>query len=100
MDLRLPVPSLPPLWRESFFGLEAASLMRSEVWRGAGQAPGDGRGVVLIPGFLAGDGSLGLMTRWLRGLGYNTHRAGIRAHVDCSAEVVRALEGCLERVAD
>src|SRR5215212_4390710 len=100
MDLRLPIPSFPPLWRESLFGLEAASLMRSAVWRGAGQAPGDGRGVVLIPGLLAGDGSLALMTRWLRGLGYHTHRAGMRAHVDCSAAVSDALEVCLERMVD
>src|SRR4051795_5753393 len=100
MDLRLPVPSMPPLWREGLIGLEAASLMRSAVWRGAGQAPGDGRGVVLIPGFLAGDNSLGIMTRWLRGLGYHTHKAGIRAHVDCSAAVCESLEGCLERMAD
>src|SRR3954471_11696553 len=100
MDLRLSVSSIPPLWRESLIGWEAASLMRSAVWRGAGQAPGDGRGVVLIPGFLAGDSSLGIMTRWLRGLGYHTHKAGIRAHVDCSAAVCTALEGCLERMAD
>jgi pimeloyl-ACP methyl ester carboxylesterase len=100
MELRLPVPSIPPLWREGLIGLEAASLMRSAVWRGAGQAPGDGRGVVLIPGFLAGDSSLGIMTRWLRGLGYHTHKAGIRAHVDCSTAVCAALEPCLERMAE
>jgi hypothetical protein len=101
MEVRLPsLPSLPPLWREGLFGLEAASLMRSSVWRGIGQAPGDGRPVVLVPGFLAGDGSLAIMTRWLRGLGYHTHRAGIRAHVDCSAEVARGLESTLERMAD
>jgi triacylglycerol lipase len=100
MDIRLPVPSMPPLWREGLIGLEAAALMRSAVWRGAGQAPGDGRGVVLIPGFLAGDSSLGIMTRWLRGLGYHTHKAGIRAHVDCSAAVTASMETCLERMAD
>jgi pimeloyl-ACP methyl ester carboxylesterase len=88
------------MWREGLIGLEAASLMRSAVWRGAGQAPGDGRGVVLIPGFLAGDSSLGIMTRWLRGLGYHTHKAGIKAHVDCSAAVCASLEGCVERMAD
>ncbi len=100
MDVRIPLPSVPPLWRESLIGLEVAHLMRSPVWRGAGQAPGDGRGVVLIPGFLAGDGSLGVMTRWLRGLGYHTHKAGIKAHVGCSTEVANALETCLERMAD
>src|SRR3954466_14275803 len=100
MDVRIPLPSFPPLWRESLFGLEAASLMRSPVWRGAGQAPGDGRGVVLIPGFLAGDGSLAVMTRWLRGLGSHTHKTGIKSHVGCSTEVTDALEVCLERMAD
>src|SRR3954453_4930795 len=100
MDIRLPVPSIPPLWREGLIGLEAAALMRSAVWRGAGQAPGGGRGVVLIPGFLAGDSSLGIMTRWLRGLGYHTHKAGIRAHVDCSAAVSASLETGLGRMAD
>jgi triacylglycerol lipase len=81
-------------------GLEAAALMRSPVWRGIGQAPGDGRPVMLVPGFMAGDGSLGVMTRWLRGLGYRTHRAGIRAHVDCSAAVCVGLTEVLERMAD
>ena len=97
---RLPVPSMPPLWRESLVGLEAAALMRSGVWRGIGQAPGEDRPVMLVPGFMAGDGSLALMTRWLRGLGYRTHRAGIRAHVDCSAKVAQGLEQVAERMAD
>jgi triacylglycerol lipase len=74
--------------------------MRSPVWRGIGQAPGDGRPVMLVPGFMAGDASLGVMTRWLRGLGYHTHRAGIRSHVDCSAAVCEGLTEVLERMAD
>ena len=100
MDVRLPLPSMPPLWREGLFGLEAAALMRSDVLRGIGQAPGDDRPVLLIPGFLAGDGSLGIMTKWLRSLGYRTRKAGIRAHVDCSAAVCRDLERTLERMVD
>jgi triacylglycerol lipase len=91
---------MPPLWRESLIGLEAAALMRSPVLRGIGQAPGDGRPVALVPGFLAGDGSLAIMTKWLRSLGYRTHKAGIRAHVDCSAAVCDGLEQTLERMAD
>src|SRR3954449_297564 len=100
MDVRIPLPSMPPLWREGLIGLEAAALMRSPVLRGIGQAPGDGRPVMLVPGFLAGDGSLGIMTKWLRSLGYRTHKAGIRAHVDCSAAVCANLEETLERMAD
>jgi pimeloyl-ACP methyl ester carboxylesterase len=100
MDVRIPLPSMPPLWREGLVGLDAAALVRSDVWNGAGQAPGDGRPVLLIPGFMAGDGSLALMTRWLRGLGYRTHRAGIRSHVDCSAAVCTGLIDVMERMAD
>jgi triacylglycerol lipase len=98
MEVRL--PTIPPLWREGLLGLEAAALMRSPVWRGDGVARGEGRPVLLIPGFLAGDGSLGVMTRWLRTMGYRTRKAGIRANVDCSEAVCRALEERLEMMAD
>ena len=57
---------------------------------------GDGRPVLLIPGFLAGDGSLATMTRWLRENGYRTRRAGIRANVGCSTEAFARLEARLE----
>lgn len=77
-------------------GLEVAQLMRDPVWRGLGVEPGQGRPVLLIPGFLAGDGSLGVMTQWLRSVGYRTKKAGIRANVDCSASVMRAMENRLE----
>jgi triacylglycerol lipase len=94
------VPYVPPLWRESRVGLEAARLLRSPVWRGAGVAPGEGRPVLLVPGFMAGDGSLATMTKWLRVHGYRTRRAGIRANVGCSEEACGRLEERLEALAD
>src|SRR4051794_41962417 len=94
------VPYVPPLWRESRVGLEAGRLFRSPVWRGEGVAPGNGRPVLLVPGFLAGDGSLGTMTKWLRANGYWTSRAGIRANVGCSQEACARLEKRLETLAD
>jgi pimeloyl-ACP methyl ester carboxylesterase len=94
------VPYVPPLWRESRLGLEAARLFRSPVWRGHGVAPGDGRPVLLIPGFLAGDGSLGTMTKWLRANGYWTSRAGIRSNVGCSQDACERIEERLELLAD
>jgi pimeloyl-ACP methyl ester carboxylesterase len=97
---RLPIPHLPPLWRESRFGLELAGLRRSAVYRGAGVPPGDGRPVLLIPGFLAGDGSLATMTHWLRAAGYRTRRAGIRANVACSETACRRIEARLEGLAE
>ena len=62
-------------------GLEWAALRRSDIYRGSGVPPGRGRGVLLIPGFLAGDGSLATMTQWLRAAGYRTKRAGISWNV-------------------
>ena len=94
------LPHIPPLWRESRFGLELADLRRSPVYRGHGVPHGDGRAVMLIPGFLAGDGSLATMTHWLRQNGYHTRRAGIRANVDCSEEACARLEARLEGFAD
>jgi triacylglycerol lipase len=99
LPLPIPVPAVPPLWRESRVAFELAQLMRSPVWRGEGVAPGEGRPVLLIPGFLVGDGSLGTMTRWLRANGYRTSRAGIRLNVACSEEACARLEERLERVA-
>lgn len=95
----VPLPSLPPIWMESRVWLEAVSLRRSEVWRGEGLASGADRPVLLIPGFLAGDGSLGTMTGWLRRAGYQTTRAGIRANVGCSELICLKLEQRLEEMA-
>ena len=81
-------------------GLEWAALLRSDVIGGAGVPEGDGRGVLLIPGFLAGDGSLGTMTNWLRAAGFRTRRAGIRVNVACSELACTRLEERLEGLAD
>ena len=73
------LPRFPPLWREGRAGVEAAALFRELGLARGWRADGDGRPVLLIPGFMAGDGSMATMTRWLRENGYRTHRAGIRA---------------------
>jgi pimeloyl-ACP methyl ester carboxylesterase len=94
------IPRIPPLWRESRIGLEAAALRRSPVYDGLGVPPGEHRPVLLIPGFMAGDLSLGTMASWLRRAGYCTHRAGIRANFDCSEDACRRLEARLEHMAE
>ena len=88
----------PPLWREARIGLEAAALLRDPVFRGDGVPDGRGRPVLLIPGFMAGDGSLAMMAGWLRRAGYRPSRAGMRANVDCSGAIVERLEERLERL--
>jgi triacylglycerol lipase len=97
---RRSISLLPPLWRESRIGLEAAALLRHPIHRGEGVAHADGQPVLLIPGFLAGDDSLGIMTRWLRRTGHHTRKAGMRSNVDCSAVAFDRLEERLEVMAE
>jgi triacylglycerol lipase len=93
------LPHVPPLWRESRVAFEAAQLLRSPIWRGEGIEPGEGRPVLLVPGFLAGDGTLATMAKWLRANGYWTRRAGIRANVGCSQDACERIEERLEALA-
>src|SRR3954453_21677719 len=86
-----PLPHPPPLWRESRFAFEAAALFRSRVFKGDGIEDAGGQPVMLVPGFLAGDDSLGVMTQWLRRTGHRTKSAGIRSNVDCSSASVERL---------
>jgi triacylglycerol lipase len=90
----------PPLWREARLGLEAAALLRDPVLRGDGLRDGRGRPVMLIPGFLAGDASLGPMGAWLKRAGYRPARAGMRANVGCSGAMMARLEERLDRVVE
>jgi pimeloyl-ACP methyl ester carboxylesterase len=87
------------MWRESRMAFEAAQLLRSPIWRGAGVRPGDGRPVLLVPGFMAGDGTLATMAKWLRANGYWTMRAGIGTNVGCSQHACEQLEQRLEALA-
>jgi triacylglycerol lipase len=71
--------------------------------RGTGSRPappaGDGRPVLLVPGFLAGDPSLGRLGGWLRTGGWRTYRSGIATNVDCMERIVTRLERRVEDVA-
>lgn len=58
---------------------------------------GDGLAVLLIPGLLAPDRSLGLFARYLKRHGFTPRRAGIASNVDCSEREATRLEQRLER---
>jgi triacylglycerol lipase len=98
--LHLPSPPLPrhlpPIWREGRTAVELAALLRDPLLRHADPSVGGGRPVLLIPGFLAGDESLGVLAWWLRRNGYRPTRAGMRSNVGCATEAVDALEGRLD----
>ncbi len=86
--------------REMRWQAELARLLTDPVYRGAGIPRGDGRPVVLIPGFLAGDESLRVMGDWLRRIGYRPHRSGIAFNVDCSDRALTRLEHRVEEIAE
>src|SRR5215218_2707346 len=79
---------------------ELARLLVDPVFQGHGVPRGDGRPVVLIPGFLAGDGSLSVMRGWLDRIGYEAHGSDILCNVDCSDRAVRRLEAKTERIVE
>jgi triacylglycerol lipase len=57
---------------------------------------GEGRPVMLVPGFLAGDTSLTRMAVWLRGGDFTLARSGIAWNTGCMEQTVTRLERRLE----
>jgi triacylglycerol lipase len=81
---------------ETRWPLELAHLLSDDLYRHAAGVPrGDGRPVVLAPGFGAGDQTLAVLANWLMRLGYEPSTCGFVANVDCSD---RALERVGRRV--
>ena len=88
----LPRPFLPPIWRE------LAALGRHPL--PAPPRRERGAPVVLVPGFLAGAGSLHVAGEALRAAGHDPHPAGIRWNVSCSETAVQRLTVTVERIAE
>ena len=76
-----------------------ASLVRDPVGYGVGVPPGDGRPVLLIPGFTAGDWSLGTMARWLGRVGYRPYLSGIDLNVGCPQRTMEVVGWRVEKIA-
>ncbi len=55
--------------------------------------------VVLVPGFMAGDATLSLMSRHLRHLGHRTYRSTMHANVGCTQAASETLERRIESIA-
>ena len=77
---------------------ELARLVTDPVFRGVDVPRGTGEPVVLVPGFLAGDSSLGVMRGWLRRMNYDARASGIVANVDCSDRAINRLDDFVARV--
>ena len=88
-----------PLLELRWYG-ELARLVADPVMCGRGVPRGDGRGVLLLPGLLAGDTSLSLLALFLRRIGYRPIRCGIRLNSGCFATFDRRMVGRLVRAHD
>jgi pimeloyl-ACP methyl ester carboxylesterase len=99
-----PLPPLPvERWwgdhvRETRWQLELYRLLADPVFRGAGVPHGDGRPVILLPGFGAGDQTLIVIADWLRRIGYRPHTCGFVANLGCSDRAVERVERRVEWV--
>ena len=99
-----PNAATEPRWWGNHLGelrwqLDAVRLLASPVWRGRGVPRGDGRAVLLLPGFLAGDYTLAIMASWLRRIGYQPGGAKFLANVSCSDRALRQVERRAEGLA-
>ena len=83
------------------YALRAAGSRRSRRSTPYAQRAGARLGdpVLLVPGFLAGDGTLALMARTLRAEGFRTYRSHIHANIGCTLNAAAQLEARLESIA-
>src|SRR5689334_7313817 len=89
-----------PLRGELRYGFELARLLADrDFGRPAARAVGVPP-VLLVPGFMAGDSSLAVLTSWLRRRGSRTERAGIVLNTDCGERAVGGIEARLRRFAE
>jgi triacylglycerol lipase len=97
----MPAETRPWLGRpfsELRWQLELARLATDPVFCGRGVPRGDGRPVLLAPGFLAGDHTLWVLRGWLRRIGYRPYTCGFVANVDCSNRALERMEGQVEEI--
>jgi triacylglycerol lipase len=79
--------------------LELSRLLGDPVFAGRDIAHGDGRPVVLVPGFLAGDQTLAVLAGWLHRIGYRPRVCGFVANVTCSDRALDRVERRVESLA-
>jgi pimeloyl-ACP methyl ester carboxylesterase len=91
------VDAAPRFRREARMFGELRALQASGLLNEPRTNAGNGLAVLLIPGLLAPDRSLGLLARYLKRHGFTPRRAGIASNVDCSEREAGRLEQRLER---
>lgn len=102
-------PALVALLREGSVVAEAGrfAVRRGSARRVVRRTPYGSRAaaraaepVLLVPGFLAGDWTLGAMAGELRARGFRTYRSHIHANVSCTLSSALTLESRIEQLAE
>jgi triacylglycerol lipase len=88
-----------PVWGELRYSGELVRLLSDGALR-APRRRTNAPPVLLIPGFMAGDNSLGVMRHWLRRRGHRVSMSGMRVNVGCAERIVTRLQAQLERFAE
>jgi pimeloyl-ACP methyl ester carboxylesterase len=88
VPLSPPNAARPPLEGESAAGFELACLLTSPVYLGIGVPRGDGRGVLVLPGFMGNDEYLRPLRGWLQRIGYDAHASGIVFNVGTPSSLI------------
>jgi pimeloyl-ACP methyl ester carboxylesterase len=72
------------------------ALLGHQAWRKADPDLGEGQGVLLVPGFGVGDGSLSLTSKWLADRGFRPAPARIGLNIGCTSTLLDRIERRLE----
>jgi triacylglycerol lipase len=86
--------------RETRWQFELYRLLVDPVFAGRGVPRGDGRPVVLMPGFGGGDQTVLVLAAWLRRIGYRPHTCGFLTNTGCSDRAVDRVERRLQQLHD
>jgi triacylglycerol lipase len=86
-----------PVWGELRYSGELARLLADGALRSPRRRE-DAPPVLLIPGFMAGDASLGVLRHWLKRRGHRVAMSGMLVNVGCAERIVSRLEEQLEQL--
>ncbi len=87
-----------PLLGELRYGAELMRLLAEPEFRRPSRRSG-APAVLLVPGFMAGDGSLGVLAQWLRRRGSRTSGSGILMNSNCAEQTIDGVQSRLRRLA-
>ena len=89
--------SVAPVWGELRYSGELARLLADGALRSPRRRE-DAPPVLLLPGFMAGDASLGVLRHWLKRRGHRVAMSGMLVNVGCAERIVSRLEEQLEQL--